>query len=325
MKTILVTGGAGFIGQHTVRLLEQKGYYVIALDWDSIRVRGMECRNKLLGDIKEYSLMDDLMREYKFDGIIHLAAQSSVFVSMASWALDAEQNIMGTISVIDAARRNGVKRIVYSSSGGTVYGNPISLPVREDAPLNPQSPYGISKLAGEFYVRISGISHAILRYPNVYGPGQPADGAAGVIAIFIGKMMKDEPCVIYGDGEHERDYVFIEDIARANVMALESECDGIYNIGSGDPITVNMIHMAISNQFRKYSQPIFEDARLGDIRLTYLDASKAREQLHWKLTVELEEGIKRTIEYVSRAGQAVKPPLSCRGGPSSTLGPVTNN
>ena len=328
MKRVLVTGGAGFIGRHTIRLLEEKGYDVTALDWDLMRMRDLKCLHKITGDMKDKPLMDALMCEYEIEGIIHLGAQSAVPVSMAAWGLDAEQNVMGTISVVDAARsitlrRNRVKRIVYASSGGTVYGNPAKFPVGEDAPLDPQSPYGISKLAGEFYVRISGISRAVLRYPNVYGPGQPADGAAGVVAIFIGRMMLDEQCIIYGDGHQARDYVFVEDIARANVMALEADKDGIYNIGSGGPITVNEIHRIISAQMGKYISPKYEDTRQGDVRTSFLDANRFRDQIGWEPTVTLEEGIKRTIEHLSRAGQADKSPLSCGGGPSSTLGPVT--
>ena len=325
MKRILVTGGAGFIGQHTVRLLEEKGYDVIALDWDPMRMRDMKCFHKITGDMKNKPLIDALMHEYKPEGIIHLGAQSAVPISMLAWSLDAEQNVMGTISVVEAAKRNGVKRIVYASSGGTVYGNPMNFPVREDAPLNPRSPYGISKLAGEFYVGISGISHAILRYPNVYGPGQPSDGAAGVVSIFIGRMMVDEQCIIYGDGHQKRDYVFVEDIAITNIMALEARCDGIFNIGSGEGVSVNTIHRLISSALGKSIYPKNEEARVGDIRKSWLDASKAREHLGWQPTVELEEGIKRTVEYMARGGQMVKSSASCAEGASSILVHATND
>ncbi len=314
MTRIPVTGGAGFIGQHTIRLLEEKGYDVVALDWDPMRVRDLKCLHKITGDMKSQPLIDALMHEYKPEGIIHLGAQSAVPISMLAWGLDAEQNIMGTISVVDAARRNGVKRIVFAGSGGSVYGNPTKLPVREDTSVNPLSPYAISKLAGEFYVRISGLSHAILRYPNVYGPEQDPKGAAGVVAIFIGKMMVDEPCIIYGDGHQERDYVYVDDVAGANVMALESQRDGIFNIGTGEGVTVNTIHRLIAEQLGKSIWPKNEEARVGEVRKVYLDPSKANKELNWRPMVGLEEGIKRTIEHVADARRTNgKSPLSCGG------------
>lgn len=325
MKRILVTGGAGFIGRHTVALLESEGYDVIALDWDPMRMRDLQCLHKITGDMKDRPLVQALMHEYKPEGIIHLGAQSSVPISMGHWDLDAEQNIMGTISILDVAKKTGVKKIIYASSGGTVYGNPAKLPIKEDTSLNPQSPYGISKLAGEFYVRISGISHAILRYPNVYGPGQPSEGESGVVAIFIGKMIKDERCIIYGDGHQERDYVFVEDIARANIMGLESSHDGIFNIGAGEPITVNAIHRLISSAMGKSIWPNNEDARRGDIKSAYLDASKAKKRMGWQPMIGIEEGIKRTIEHMARGGPMDKSSASCAEGAGSIPVPASKN
>ncbi len=305
MKTVLVTGAGGFIGQHTVRALLERGHGVIAVDWDRKRLDTLQSNPvKICADVRHEYALASVFDLHRPEAVIHLAAQSAVPVSWKDWRHDAHLNTIGTINIVELCQRYGVERIVYAGSGGTVYGEPTDLPVNEDTPVNPLSPYGVSKYAGECYVRMSGLSHAVLRYPNVYGPGQSPEGAAGVIAIFTGSILLDKACIIYGDGQNTRDYVFIDDVVEANIAALEGEASGVFNIGTGVGVDVNAVLKAISMVTGKEPTIKYEPARVGDVLHSALDASKAEMELHWSPKVSFNEGIAMTIEAM-QGGQMV--------------------
>jgi len=295
---VLVTGAVGFIGRHTVRALQHAGHEVLGLDKEPT----MDCQ---LADIMDYYGLDGppqggidrLFKWFKPDAVIHCAAQSCVAVSVQDWAYDAEQNIIGTINVVKACQQYGVKRIVFASSGGTVYGNNPDLPWSEETPVNPVSPYGISKVAGEHYIKISGIPYVILRYPNVYGPGQRSDGESGVVAIWIDRIRRGLKPLIFGDGQKTRDYVYVEDIAEANRLALTGP-EGTYNIASGEPISDLDLARRIA-EFMDWGGgfELLPD-RPNDVQHVELDASKARNFmfLNWHPRYRLEIGIVKTLE-----------------------------
>lgn len=333
MKTVLVTGAAGFIGQHTVRALLDRGYQVVAVDWRQgalLDIKAVQPADTLLrmtlhvADIRHEVEMAALFNICSPQAVIHLAAQSAVATSWEDWLADARSNAIGTLNVVEQCRKHGIQRIVYAGSGGTVYGNYDGpLPAQEREPVNPLSPYGVSKMAGEFYVRLSGVSHAVLRYPNVYGPGQPSDGVAGVVAIFVGNVLLDRPCIIWGDGLNAKDYVFIDDVVAANIAALEAEADGVFNIGTGQTVTVKEILDTVAATVGKTAQVDYRPARPGDVRHFALDPGKAHAAFGWYPQVSLAEGVKRTVDAMTRAGQTDKSRVSWARGAGSTPAPAT--
>ncbi len=296
MKKVLVTGAAGFVGRNTVTALIDRGWHVIALDRDGEGLNKLDGTGNVTVDIACGEAMDFAVTEYHPDAILHLAAQSTVAGSIRDWWQDVMDNIIGTINVVQAAKRHGVKRIVYAASGGTVYGQPSKLPIAEDAPLNPISPYGISKLAGEFYVKISGIPYAILRYPNIYGPGQRGDGEAGVVAIWIDRILHGWKPRIFGDGSKMRDYVYVKDIAELNAIALDSDACGVYNIGSGTGTTDLELFEIVADVMKWNYGCAFVPDRPNDVHSVYFDTMKASTELDWKPKVSLEDGIRQTVE-----------------------------
>jgi len=305
---VLVTGGAGFIGSHVVDAYLAAGWDVAIVDNLSTGRRS----NLNPGarfyeiDIRSKALWDVLEQE-RPDVVNHHAAQMSVRNSVADPVYDADVNIMGSLNLLEGCRRSQVRRIVYISSGGAVYGEPVYLPCDEGHPVNPICPYGVSKHVVEHYLFqwqvTHGLEYQVLRYPNVYGPRQDPQGEAGVVAIFTGQMLADEAVVINGDGEQQRDFVFVGDCARANLMALEAGREsGIFNLGSGRGTSVNEIFAALS-EITGYRHPARHGPpKLGETSRIYLSAEKARQQLGWAPQVDLQQGLAQTVEYFRTQG-----------------------
>jgi UDP-glucose 4-epimerase len=303
MTKILVTGGAGFIGSHVVDLFLSKGYEVVVLDDLSTgRLSNLNPRAAFYQiDIRSPKVRDVFAAE-RPDFVSHHAAQMDVRRSVAEPLFDADVNILGSINLIECAREFEVKHFIYISSGGAAYGEPERLPCDENHPVNPICPYGASKHTVEHYLYMYsanyGLKYTVLRYPNVFGPRQNPQGEAGVVAIFTGKMLADEPALVNGNGEQTRDFVYVGDCAHANYLAVSVDHpSGIYNLGWGRPTSVNDIFFALAKA-TSYSQPIQHGpAKLGETRHIYLDAKKIMNELGWTPAVTLEQGLEKTISY----------------------------
>lgn len=303
MSKIIVTGGAGFIGSHVVDLFITQGYDVVVIDDLSTgRTSNLNPAAKFYKmDIRDPKIREVFEAE-KPDYVSHHAAQMDVRRSVAQPLFDADVNILGSINLIEAAKAVNLKRFIYISTGGAVYGEPERVPVEETDPINPICQYGASKHTVEHYLFMYhynyGLNYTVLRYPNVFGPRQDPYGEAGVVAIFTGKMMAGEQVVINGDGKQTRDFVYVGDCARANLLVATVEhTPGIYNIGWGLPTSVNDIFSTLA-KVTNYTIPVqYGPAKLGETRHIYLNASKARKDLGWKPTISLEEGLTKTVEY----------------------------
>jgi len=308
---VLVTGGAGFIGSHVVDALISAGYEVVVVD--DLSTGNLANLNPAATfyqvDIRSPQLAEVFEKE-RPDYVDHHAAQMDVRRSIADPLFDAEVNVIGSINLIECCRRYGVKRLIYISTGGAVYGEPEYLPCDEAHPVNPICPYGASKHTVEHYLYMYqqnyGLDYIVLRYPNVYGPRQDPHGEAGVVAIFTGQMLAGGQVVINGDGEQQRDFVYVEDCAQANLMAMTSQnANQIYNLGYGQGTTVNEIFTTLKNITGYQLAATHGPAKVGETRQIYLDATKAQKELGWKPTVDLEEGLQRTADYFKRRELAV--------------------
>lgn len=299
---ILVTGGAGFIGSHIVDAFVAAGHQVAVVD--NLNTGKLANLNPAASffqvDIRDAAGLDRVFAQVQPEVISHQAALADVRGSLREPDTYAEVNIIGSIRLLEAARQHGVRKIVYASTGGAVYGEPEYVPVREEHAINPLDPYGASKHTVEHYLFIYkhnyGLDYASLRYPNVYGPRQDPHGEAGVVAIFTGKMLAGEPCTINGDGTQQRDFVYVGDIARANLLAATAG-SGIYNIGSGVGTDVNAIFDGLKQAAGYTQDALYGPAKLGEVFKIYLDASKARAELGWESTVSVVDGLRRTVEY----------------------------
>ena len=303
---VLVTGGAGFIGSHLVNGLLDNGYSVAVVDdLSSGQLRNLDHRATFYhAPINDQRVKQIIQREGP-EIIFHLAAQSSVRQSTLDPVADADSNVLGTIRLLDAAASEGVEKIVFSSTGGAIYGNPDTIPCDEDTPVNPLTPYALSKYVSELYLelfyRTYGLQYTILRYANVYGPGQDPNGEAGVIAIFAGLMLRGRSPNIYGDGLQERDFVYVSDIVEANLAAMYRGDGRIYNISTGEPVTINRIYSLLqeSTQFRQ--EPVYRPRRAGEVLKIALDHSRATRELGWEPKISLEEGLGHSVDYVREA------------------------
>lgn len=300
---ILVTGGAGFIGSHVVDLCIQHGFEVVIVDDLSTgRISNLNPAAKLYRmDIRDNQLKEVFESE-KPDYVDHHAAQMDVRRSIVEPLFDADVNILGSINLIECARQFGVKRFVYISTGGAVYGEPEYLPCDEAHPINPICQYGASKHTVEHYLYMYkenyGLDYTVLRYPNVYGPRQDPHGEAGVVAIFAGQMLRGDQVVINGDGEQARDFVYVGDCARANLMTIQASRGlGIINLGSGQGTTVNEIFEKLSHITGYANDAIHGPAKVGETRKIFLDAGKAQRELNWHPKLDLDDGLQRTVEY----------------------------
>ncbi len=299
-QKILVTGGAGFIGSNVVDGFISRGFSVVVLDNLSTgREENLNPEAKFFrADICDRETVRRIFSEEKPDFVNHHAAQIDVRKSIDDPGFDALTNIIGSINLIDAASRSGVKKFVYISTGGAVYGEPGNLPASEDSPVMPISAYGISKHTAEHYLYLysfnHGLKYTVLRYSNVYGPRQDPKGEAGVVAIFTEKMLEGKNPVIFGSGGQTRDYVYVEDVVRANVLALSRGEGGIYNIGTGVETSVNEIFRVLSEILGFKGRAVHEKPRKGEVERISLDNRKAVEELGWEVRYSLREGLEKT-------------------------------
>ncbi|MBD0347944.1 MAG: NAD-dependent epimerase/dehydratase family protein [Thermoleophilia bacterium] len=298
----IVTGGAGFIGSHVVEALLGRGDEVTVVDnfasgkrenlFERARLAERDIREDLGG------LFDDVRPELCF----HLAAQADVRVSVAQPDVDADVNVIGTVRVLEAARRHGTK-IVFSSTGGAIYGE-CERPALESAARNPIAPYGASKLAGEEYLstynRLYGTGHVTLRYGNVFGPRQDPHGEAGVVAIFFRRLANGEPPRIFGDGRQTRDYVFVDDVVRAT-LAATSRDGGVFNVGTGRETSVVELYEACRRVSGAEVEPEYAPPRLGELQRSVLDVSLAERELDWHPERGLEDGLRETWVHIAGA------------------------
>jgi UDP-glucose 4-epimerase len=298
---ILVTGGAGFIASHLVDALVDRGDDVLVVDDLSTGDRrnlNPEARFFEL-DIRDPATAE-LIRGERPQAISHHAAQMSVSRSVTEPVFDADVNLMGSLNVALAAIESG-SRVVFSSTGGALYGDAAVIPTPETAPAWPVSPYGISKLSFEHYLfgfrRTRGLSYTALRYANVYGPRQNPHGEAGVVAIFCEGLLGERPFRIHGSGTDTRDYVYVDDVVRANLLALDSDVNDHYNVGTGRQADTNTIYRLVAERMGKPLEVEHGPERPGDLRASALDATTIARELGWKPEVSLEEGIGRTVDW----------------------------
>jgi UDP-glucose 4-epimerase len=298
---ILVTGGAGFIASHLVDALVDRGDDVLVVDDLSTGDRrnlNPEARFFEL-DIRDPAAAE-LIRSERPQAISHHAAQMSVSRSVAEPIFDAEVNVLGSLNLALAAIETG-SRVVFASTGGALYGDAAVIPTAETAPAWPVSPYGISKLSFEHYLfgfhRTRGLSYAALRYANVYGPRQNPHGEAGVVAIFCEGLLGKRPFKIHGAGTDTRDYIHVEDVVRANLLALDSDLCDHFNVGTGRQADTNTIYRLVAERMRKALVVEHGPDRPGDLKASALDSTRIREALGWKPEVSLEEGIAGTVDW----------------------------
>lgn len=306
---VLVTGGAGFIGSHVAELCLKNGYYTVILDdlstgtIDNIPSGAVFYKESICS----IAVSEILSRE-KIDIVFHHAAQIDVQTSLKHPQLDAEINIGGTINLLEACKQAGTKKVIYASSAA-LYGEPCYLPVDENHPLQPQSCYGVSKQVPEqylqLYARLYGLDFTVLRYANVYGPRQAVSGEGGVVAIFVNALLRGKTPQIFGDGEQTRDFVFVRDVARANLDAIYQGSGQVLNISTGKATTVNELFEIIQAACNANYNPEYQPERPGDIRHSYLDCTKAQTVLNWKPMVTLIEGIKETVEYYKQRNSSL--------------------
>jgi len=299
---VLLTGGAGFIGSHVADSLLDRGHEVTIVD-DLSSGKKENVPEKTVfyeRDIREGCA--EVFEEFRPEALCHQAAQMDVRRSVREPDFDADVNVLGTIRLLENCVRYGVEKVVFASTGGAIYGKQRKFPASEDHPLRPVSPYGVSKLAGESYLHFYqvqyGLSYAALRYANVYGPRQDPHGEAGVVAIFSGNLAAGKVSIINGTGEQTRDYVYVEDVARANVLALEGGASpGAYNIGTGIETSVNQLYEALREISGKDLPPEHGPAKPGEQTRSSIDLSKALRELGWRLETDLTVGLKRTLNF----------------------------
>ncbi len=300
---ILVTGGCGFIGSHIVDAYLAEGHEVTVVDdlstgdIGNLNPKARFYERDISNDIK------DIFSTGSFDLVNHHAAQINVRTSVEKPLFDAKINILGTLNLLNLAVQHGVKKFIFASSGGAIYGEPENLPANESTPLSPLSPYGASKVAAEEYImtfaRLFGLHGVILRYSNVYGPRQIAKSEAGVISIFIDNILKNQPCIVYGDGGQTRDYVYVGDVVQANLLVLGAE-SCVVNIGTGVETSVNDLIDRFSAVSGKEIEHRHVEPRPGEVLRSVLDCHKAASQIGWQPSTALAEGIAETLEYFKK-------------------------
>ena len=302
MANILVTGGAGFVGSHIIDAYLAAGHRVVAVDdlFTGHRENvNPQCEFHEF-DIRSQEL-EDLFRRNAFDYVSHQAARGNVRASMEDPMTYADVNIRGGANVLECCRKFGVRKIIYSSTGGCVYGDPRYLPADEAHPMQPRDPYGASKASFELYLPVYqlnyGLRYTILRYPNVYGPRQDPFGEAGVVAIFIGQMLRNMQPIINGDGEQLRDYVYIADVVRANLLVLNAGDNDVFNVGWGKGTSVNEIFHSLKVITESDAKEVHGPPKLGEIRQTYLNSVKAKQTLGWEPQISLNQGLRKAVDY----------------------------
>lgn len=301
-KHALVTGGAGFVGSHIVDALLERGLEVTVVDNLST---GRRENIDPKADFFEMSILSpnlgDVIQEIEPDVVFHLAAQINARTSVEDPPMDAEANVLGTIRVAHKAAQSGAQKIIFTSTGGAMFGPEIEPPHTEDMPVSPKAPYGISKHSAEMYINFVGDFHDIstinIRPANIYGPRQDAAGEAGVVAIFSELMLEEKPVTIFGDGEQTRDYVYVADVVRAQMLAMENDVSGIFHVGTGQETSVNALYEMLSELTGNSLSPQRAPAKAGELRRSALDAGKAKEVLGWGAEVNLKQGLEKTVDW----------------------------
>jgi UDP-glucose 4-epimerase len=299
---VLVTGGAGFIGSHVVDRLLAAGHDVDVVDnlATGRRERVPAAARLHVCDLRD-GRFDAVLAAARPDVVVHVAAQAAVSRSVADPRFDASVNVLGTIGLLEACRRAGVQRAVYTSTGGAAYGDTDVVPTPEDHPLRPTSPYGVSKTTAERYLECwAGLTSSralTLRLANVYGPRQDPAGEAGVIAIFTSRLLSGASCLVNGDGEQTRDYVYVGDVADAIARAVASDVVGVANIGTGAETTVNELYRQLARLTDARRPAEHGPARPGEQRRSVLDATRAKSLLGWSPTTPLEQGLTQTVAW----------------------------
>ena len=299
---ILVTGGAGFIGSHVVDAFVQAGHEVVAVDDLS---SGKEANLNPKAKFVQMDIRDpELRRVFEAERpeiVDHHAAQIDVRRSVADPVFDADVNVRGTLNVLECAHQYGARKVIYASTGGAVYGEPEYLPCDEAHPINPICQYGVSKHVVEHYLfvyrALYGLEYVVLRYANVYGPRQDPHGEAGVVAIFTGQMLGDQPVTINGSGEQERDFVFVGDCAQSNILAAANGRSGTFNLGCGRGTSVHTLFSELKNITRYPREPHYAPPKAGETFKIYLDVRRAQADLGWRPTASLSEGLRQTVAY----------------------------
>jgi len=298
---VLVTGGAGFIGSHVVDRLLADGHQVHVVDNLSTGRSSLVAEGARLHvcDIRSPAL-DAVFASARPEGVVHVAAQASVSRSVTDPLHDASVNVLGTVALLAACRRHGVSRVIYTSTGGAAYGDTSVVPTPEDHPTNATSPYGVTKVAAERYLEcwsgLAGVPALTLRLANVYGPRQNPLGEAGVVAIFTHRLLRGEPCVINGDGEQTRDYVFVADVAEAIVRGFERpEARGAINVGTGVETSVNQLYTRLTQAMGIDRPATHAPAKPGEQHRSALDPTCAKMLLGWTPATSLDAGLERTV------------------------------
>jgi UDP-glucose 4-epimerase len=304
----LVTGAAGFIGSTLVDRLLADGHSVVGVD-DLSSGRSTNITTAEQSDAFEFAKADivdadliALLADVKPEVVFHLAAQISVKLSVDDPQRDSSVNVVGTVRLAEAARRAGVRKVVHTSSGGSIYGTPPAYPTTEDMPVDPSSPYAASKVCGEVYLNmfrnLYGVDCSHIAPANVYGPRQDPHGEAGVVAIFAQALLADRTTKIFGDGTDTRDYVFVDDVVDAFVRASGEAGGGLrFNVGTGVETSTRQLHSAIAAAVGKPDTPELHPPRLGDLKRSRLDSSRARDVLGWSPQVDLAHGVPRTVDF----------------------------
>ncbi len=299
---VLVTGGAGFIGSHLADRLVQEGHEVVVVDNLSTGKRKNVHRAATFYkcDI-QHPRLARVFRNERPSVVMHLAAQMNVRRSVEEPMYDASVNILGTLNVVEQAVQHGARKVVFASSGGAIYGEQDIYPAPESHPTRPLSPYGISKLSGEhylaYYQRVCGIQTVALRFANVYGPRQDPEGEAGVIAIFIQKMLNGEQPVVNGNGRQTRDFVYVDDVVEANLSVMGHGVDGVFNVGTAIETPINEVFGLLKEYTKSECKEVHGPAKKGEQLRSAVDPTKLRQQLGWEPRVSLPDGLRQTVEY----------------------------
>jgi UDP-glucose 4-epimerase len=305
---ILVTGGAGFIGSNVADGFAELGHEVAVLDdLSSGRREFVHPRARFYeADVTDPAALERCLAEFRPEIVDHHAAQIDVRHSVTDPVHDAMINIVGGLRLLEACSRHGVRKFIYASTGGALYGEGRDLPATEAHPVNPEAPYGVSKHTLEHYLYLwkllHGLDYTVLRYPNVYGPRQNPHGEAGVNAIFIGLMLHGQPPRIFGTGEQVRDYVYVGDVVEANVLALDRGSGEMLNLGTGVGTSVNDIVRELRPLTGFAGGAVYEAPRPGEVQRIYLDASRAKEVLGWTPRTSFREGLAKTVAWSREAG-----------------------
>ena len=308
-RTILVTGGAGFIGSHLVDRLVSEGHKVVVVD----DLSAGKLRNQNKGAVFYHASVSDPALTEVFERerpyvVCHHAAQVGVANSMKDPVGDAAVNVLGSVRLLELSRQYGVEKFIFASPANNLYGDVQYLPCDEAHPINPDTPFGLSKRVAEEYVvlysQMYRLNYVILRFGNIFGPRQNFTGGSGVVSIFIKTMMEGKQPRIFGDGEQARDFLYVDDAVEANILAIEGG-RGVYNVGAGESTSINRLFEALKEILRYKWRPIYGPARPGEVRNISLDSARIANELGWKPKVDLTEGLERTVDYFRSSEEAL--------------------